>query len=213
MNKSAIFLTITTIVLIVGALILAKMTGTANRQEATTVAKSELVKADSYRLGPADAPVTLVEFADFQCPACGSVAPILKQVVDEGDDNVSLVLRHYPLPIHNNAKIAAQAAEAAGQQGKFWEMSTVLFERQTEWAENGAAQTIFTRYAEELDLDQARFASDLSNNTLRDKIERDAKEAGLLNLSGTPSLFINGQPYRGSLDYPSLKDAVEAARK
>lgn len=165
--------------------------------------------------GNADAPVTLIEYTDFQCPACGAYYPILDQVSKDLGDKVKIVIRHYPLmQIHPNALPAARAAEAAGRQGKFWEMYDLLFVNQKEWSSAAdPLKSIFPAYAGRIGLDVEQFKKDMSDSTLDDKITTDRETGNELKISGTPSFFLNGKKLEnpGSLD--ALRKAIENAAK
>lgn len=144
--------------------------------------------------GMSTAPVTIVEYSDLQCPACAFYHPIIQETLAKAGDKVRLVYRHFPLTtIHQYAQLAAQAAEAANAQGKFWEMQDLLFDRQTSWSRATDVKATLIDYAEELELDQAKFASDLDSSTIKDRVQRDATTAAQLRLSGTPSFFMNGE--------------------
>ena len=158
-----------------------------------------------------DVAVTIVEFADFQCPACAASAPLLHELL-ESESDVQLVFRHFPLDQHLNAETSAAAAEAANVQGKFWDFYDLLFERQPDWAEASDGEEIFEDYAEELGLDLDQFRSDREDESLLNHIRLDKGEGPELGVSGTPTLFINGEVYQGSRDLESLKEAVAAAR-
>lgn len=170
-----------------------------------------LTYPDSPTRGPADAKVTLVEFLDPECESCRAMFPIVKQVLTEYEGRIRLVVRYFPL--HSNSALAVKATEAAGEQGKYWEMQELLFTRQTEWGEQNVPQTDkFIVYAKELNLDIAKFTAALQNPAYQIKIERDGAEARTLNLRGTPSFFINGQPLE-SLGYEPLKALIETELK
>jgi protein-disulfide isomerase len=167
-----------------------------------------LVFPDSPTLGPADAKVTLVEFLDPECESCRAMFPIVKRVLSEYEGRIRLVVRYFPL--HSNSILAAKVTEAAGEQGKYWEMQELLFNRQSEWGEQRTSQIDkFNAYAKELGLDMAKFSAALDNPVYQTKIERDAADAATLNLRGTPSFFVNGQPVL-ELGYEPLKALVEA---
>jgi len=142
--------------------------------------------------GPAGAKTVLIEYSDFQCPACGSYHPILRKLLAEFGDRMRFAYRHFPLKQHPNAEPAARAAEAAGRQGKFWEMHDLLFEGQSTWSDLADAEGIFDGYARRLGLDLARFHADLNSAELRKTIEEDRRSGSRLNLPGTPSFFLNG---------------------
>lgn len=148
---------------------------------------------DEWSKGPKDTKVTLVEYADFQCPACKSYQPVVDQIQRKYKDQVRVVFRHFPLvQIHDNALIAAKAAEAAGSQGKFWAMHDKLFENQKEWKNNPNAKQIFKQYAQDIGLDSKQFMQDLDSDKIEERVRTDMRTAGKFNLSGTPSFIING---------------------
>jgi protein-disulfide isomerase len=145
--------------------------------------------------GSADAPVTIEEFGDYQCPPCGVLYPELEKIrADYGDSRVRLIFRHYPLVrIHPNALAAAHAAEAAGLQGKFWQMHDQLYRGQKSWEKSGDARTAFATYARNLGLDAERFARDMNNDETDRRIVADHERARTLGVDSTPILFVNGR--------------------
>ncbi|MFA7252405.1 MAG: thioredoxin domain-containing protein [Candidatus Paceibacterota bacterium] len=153
-----------------------------------------LVRENSEMTGKFGAKVTLVEFADFECPACATVSPYVKKVADLYKDNpdFNFVYRHFPLSQHANAVISAEASEAAGAQGKFWEMAEMLYKNQAEWSAVSNPTEIFVGYAKILNLDTTKFKSDLDQHLFLSKVQADLKDAVSLNLRQTPSLFLNG---------------------
>jgi Na+/H+ antiporter NhaA len=157
--------------------------------------------------GPEDAPVTLVEYGDFECPYCGQAEPIVRELL-AGRGDVRYVWRHLPLTdVHPDAELAAEAAEAADAQGKFWEMHDLLLENQ------GALQPRdLLSYAEELGLDVERFRDDLRRHAYAGRVARDVESAELSGVSGTPTFFINGRRHYGAYDVDSLTSAVKAAK-
>lgn len=152
------------------------------------------VMASDWILGNSNAPVMVLEYSDFQCPACKLYSPLIRQMSQEYGDKVAIVYRHFPLKqIHMQAELAAQAAEAAGKQGKFWEMNEKLFASQGDWAEKRKAKAIFIGYAKELGLDEAQFKKDLTSKEVRALVKADYM-SGLQNrLNSTPSFFVNGE--------------------
>jgi protein-disulfide isomerase len=147
-----------------------------------------LVVEGSPSLGPPDAPVTIVEWADFECPFCRLVYPLLEDLVKRFDGQVRLVYKLYPLASHPHGEIAARAAIAAMNQGKFWEMHHMLFDNQER-----LEQADLERYAKELGLDLVRFRKDLTSDETSAHVERDKKQAEGVGLEGTPMIFINGR--------------------
>ncbi|AKF06338.1 DsbA family protein [Sandaracinus amylolyticus] len=137
------------------------------------------------------APVTIVEFSDFECPYCGRAHPLLAELLRDFEGQVKVVFRNYPLSGHPRAMPAARAAVAAGQQGKFWEMADLLFEHQRALEDED-----LERYAQQLGLDMERFHADLHSPETQAAIERDREEGRRLNVEGTPTFFVNGRRFR-----------------
>jgi protein-disulfide isomerase len=137
--------------------------------------------------------ITLVEFSDFQCPACFSVQAPLKQILDKYGDKVTFVYRHFPLSsIHKNAQLAAQAAEAAHLQGKFFEMHDKLFANQSVWGAMSDPREEFYKYIESIELNKEKFIADLESQGVKDVVANDLLVATRYRLSGTPTFFVNG---------------------
>lgn len=146
--------------------------------------------------------VTIVEFSDFQCPACLSVQVPLKQILKKFEGKVSFVYRHFPLSsIHKNAQLAAQAAEAAGLQGKFFEMHDLLFAKQIEWSGLPTPTEKFVSYASEIGLDKDKFGKDLESSAVKELVSADSLSAARYRLTGTPSFFVNGM----KVEFPQLE--------
>lgn len=141
------------------------------------------------------AKVTIVEFSDFQCPHCAAAHPVLARVIAEFDGQVNLAFKHFPLDSHEYAAQAARAAWAAQQQGKFWEMSDRIFEEQRRLSDEKVREI-----AKSIGLDMARFEADFASERARERVEKDRKEGLALNVEGTPSLFINGRAYHGTVN-------------
>ncbi|TSC79295.1 MAG: protein-disulfide isomerase [Parcubacteria group bacterium Gr01-1014_29] len=153
----------------------------------------DAVSSEDWVGGNPDAAVTLVEYADFQCPACGQYHPIIKKLEEELGAQVRFVFRHFPLArIHPNAEAAAAAAEAAGLQGKFWEMRTILFERQNDWSKKPNPRTAFVAYAQELGLTTDQFENDMELDAIEEKIKTQLNGGTASGVNSTPTFFING---------------------
>jgi protein-disulfide isomerase len=164
--------------------------------------------------GPADAPVTLTEFGDYQCPACRSYHPIVDELMRRYPTQLKLQFHHFPLvQIHANAMLAAQVAEAAGDQGKFWEMHDLLFLQQHMWASSTNARSFFTSLASQLGLNAGQFTQSLEAVQTRDRILADVAKGRDANIPGTPTFFINGQLVPGSPGVDELALLVERALK
>lgn len=173
-----------------------------------------LVHSDSHQIGPKSPKVTLVEFGDFQCPACGASHPVVKQLQAEYKDNLTFVFRNFPLPMHKNAIQAALAAEAAGEQGKFFEMHDLIFENQKDWSEsNDPLGKYFIEYAKQLDLDIAKFEKAVKDKKYQSKIEKDQADGNSVGTVSTPTFFINGVKQSGGLPYTEFKAKIDSSLK
>lgn len=161
--------------------------------------------------GNAKAAVILEEFSDFQCPACAAYAPAVAEISKNFATDVAVVYRHLPLrSIHPHADKAARAAEAAGMQGKFWEMHDLLFAKQAEWSATGSQEN-FLAYAETIGLDQEKFLLDWAGANVKAAVSRDESLARAKNLSSTPTFVINGRILKNLGGPQSLQDAVRSA--
>lgn len=159
-----------------------------------------LVRPDSATLGAANAPVTLVEFLDPECESCAAFAPVVKKILKDYDGRMRLVVRY--MPLHPNSVRAATLTEAAGEQGKYWEMQELLFQKQPEWGTKHGPPTaapppdlnvLFDKYATDLGLDMAKVNSAVKENRFKEKIDRDLKDGQALGVRQTPSFFVNGR--------------------
>lgn len=172
---------------------------------------NEGVTAETHIKGNADASVVLVEYSDFQCPACAQFYPYVKEIMEEHQDNLRFEYRHFPLVnIHPHAVPAAQAAEAAGQQDKFWEMHDKLFENQNTWSRGGNPSAYFIQYAEELNLDMDAFRRHLDSSVLTDAINEDFEEARERGFTGTPTFTLNGEEMDFAT-FDEFQSQIEAA--
>jgi cyclophilin family peptidyl-prolyl cis-trans isomerase/protein-disulfide isomerase len=169
------------------------------------------VSEEDYVTGPQDASMTIIEYSDFQCPACSIIAPVLARLQQEYPDSVRLVYRNFPLlSVHDKAALAAQAAIAAGEQGKFWEMHDLLFATQKEWSPFTPEEFVgwLPDKVEMIGLDRVKFMEDLNREDIAKQVN-DAWENGrAIGLPGTPFILINGQIYGGPLDYNNLSKIV-----
>ena len=144
--------------------------------------------------GMPTARVTVEEFSDFQCPACGGLEPGLRRVMKDYEDRgVRFVFRNYPLQMHKYAFQASRAAEAAGLQGKFWEMHDMLYDNQKEWSDSMEPRVQFDSYATRLGLDVQRFKADMERQDLAERVKADLLRGNSLGVKGTPTVFINGR--------------------
>jgi len=165
------------------------------------------VSSADWTRGSAHATVTFTVYSDFQCPNCKGLEPILKQLVVDHPEDLRVVYRHFPLiTVHDKAALATQAAEAAGLQGKFWDMHDLLFEKQSEWEQLSPDDFIkwVSTQAEDLGLDSNQFKTDLNSEALVAKAQKAWDDGRQIPIPGTPFMLINGQAYTGPRDYDSL---------
>lgn len=155
------------------------------------------------RLGPENAPIRLVEFADYQCPYCERMVPVIKKLREEYGDKISVYYKDLPLPMHAQAEKAAEAARCAGKEGKYWEYHDLLF------SGAGLAVAQLKAFAGQLKLDQAKFDQCLDSGSEAKAVQSDYNEGKQLGLSGTPSFFLNGRFFSGAVDYSMLRDLVQ----
>lgn len=174
---------------------------------------TEVVSTD-WSIGSADAPVTIVEYSDFQCPACAAYNPVLKQLIDESAGKARLVYRHFPLPQHRYAILASKYAEAAGIQGKFWEMNDLIFSGQADWesvSDADEASAIFDGYAQSLSLDMTKLASDINNPETESKIIEQYRAGSRAGVNSTPTFFLNGKRIVNPRNIDEFKKLIEEA--
>lgn len=177
------------IVIIIGMSFMGGSTGPDYTQGVAT----EPAIGEEWVLGNASSAVRFIEYSDFQCPACYAYQPLLKQVIAEYGDRVAFIFRHYPLiQIHQNADLAARVSEAAGKQGKFWEMHDKLFDQQKAWSTLLSPLKMFESYAGELGLDLELFSADVDSDAVRKEVANDYQRGARVGASGTPTFVLNG---------------------
>jgi protein-disulfide isomerase len=211
-KKLTRFAIIALVVILVGSFIISR---SENKVDPEAIANVETMELEPRIKANAEAELSLIKYSDFQCPACAQASVALEQLVDSYGSQFSFEYRHYPLrTIHPNAQLAAQAAEAAGVQGAFWEMHDMLFEKQSEWGRSINPKKQFKGYAEDLGLNVDRFEFDLESDEVKAKVNADADEAALLQLPGTPSFLVNGevasiQDFTALLDLSAIETEEE----
>ena len=172
---------------------------------------SALSSSDWVR-GNATSTVALIEYSDFQCPACAQYHPLVKALKDEFGEKVAFGFRHFPLSqSHPNAKTAARAAEAAGLQGKFWEMHDLLFERQAEWAPKPNPKATFISYANELGINTNQFETDIDRDDLDTKINAHYQTGIASGVNATPTFFLNGIKLDNQKSYDDFRRLISQA--
>ena len=169
------------------------------------------VSASDQTKGNPESAITLVEYSDFQCPACKSYYPIVEKLMDEYGSKIRFVYRHFPLPQHKNARPTAFAAEAAGRQGKFWEMHNMIFDNQEKWAPLADPRNTLLSYAEGLGLDKEKFLQDFDSSDLQKKVEDDREGGIRSSVRATPTFFLNGAAMTNPRSYDEFKRAIDAA--
>ena len=170
--------------------------------------KQNIKLGDAPVKGPAGAKVTVVAFSDFQCPFCSRAVPVMKQIEDEYKGKVKIAFKQLPLPFHDKAHLAAEAALAANEQGKFWQMHDKLFANQ-----QALDRPNLEKYAEELGLNMTKFKAALDSGKFKDKVDSDAKEGAAVGATGTPTFFINGTKVVGAQPFDAFKTVIDTELK
>lgn len=155
--------------------------------------------------GPEDAPVRIIEFADFQCPHCRKASEMMSELLEEYDGRVVYYFKHFPLSGHDKSRVAARAAWAAQQQGKFWPMHDLIFEHQRNLSEEK-----FDQFARRLGLNFQKFKEDMNSQPASESVARDRQEAMDAGIKGTPAIFVNGQEYMGAVTKQGVKEMIES---
>lgn len=200
---------------VIGGVIWSAATAVRNTPSEGSALLTDSVSESDWVKGNPDAGVVLVEYSDFQCPACGSYFPIVKQLVEEFGDDIAFVYRHFPLSqIHSLAEMAARAAEAAGRQGAFWEMHDLIFQGRHIWSSQNRQQASqsFTQMASALGLNAAQLAVDMESPELRAKVQNDYQSGIRSSVRGTPTFFLNGERIANPRSYEAFAAVIQAAR-
>lgn len=185
-----------------------------SRQEPAPVSlKGMEIQESDHTLGNPDAVVKFIEYGDFQCPACAAQEPNVKRLMAENADWIQFAFRHLPLKqIHPNAVAGGRAAEAAHNQGKFWEMKDLLFSRQTEWATLPDPTSKFLEFSNSLGLDENQFIADYNSGEVRDRVESDYQTAVAAGMNSTPTFFVNGEQIPNPATYDQLLQLMQNKR-
>lgn len=183
----------------------------ARIESTSTVGGTQNMKPEHVR-GTSSAPVTLEEFADFQCPSCAmTTLQSIKPMEDNFGSRLRVVFWHFPLPNHKHGREAALAAEAASRQGKFWEMHDLLFQRQGDWSKVDDIHPVFEAYAQELKLNVERFKKDFGSADVAAAVDRQHEQGEARGVKNTPTLFINGHEFPPPFNPDRLREAIDAA--
>lgn len=196
-----------TVAIVVGAIFFFNQSSASG----TKVDASLLVRPDSDKISSGSGAVTLVEFSDYQCPACGAYYRIVKQLISEFKDSMTFVYRNYPLPQHPNARLAAQAAEAAGRQNKFWEMHDILFTKQSDWSSAANVKDVFIQYAGTLQLNTDQFTKDTDASDIKAKIDEDVNDGNAVGINATPTFFLNGEKLENPASIDDFRTLIKTA--
>ncbi len=176
--------------------------------------KVGVVNSLDHIKGNATSSVVIVEYSDFQCPACRTYYPVTKELIAEFGNQIAFVYRHFPLTsIHKNSEFAAQAAEAAAKQDKFWQMHDLLFEKQDEWADATNVKPIFESYATLLGISVPQFKIDLNSKKIKDFVKAQRTRAIKLKLQGTPTFFVNGKQIKNPTSVEAFRLIIKNAIK
>jgi len=208
-NKFLIGTATITLILIIGGVIFFSKNQPPPENSSQDIDQNTVLAGATHTIGNQNAPLNVVEFGDFQCPACAQAEPILKKILSQNREKIYFTFRHYPLTFHKNARIAAQAAEAASIQGKFWEMHDLIYQNQKEWSDSTGAEEIFERYAEDIGLDKSKFKDDIDKTTAI--INDDYALGNKVGVQSTPTFYINGKKYSGvvsEVTFQQLLDSV-----
>lgn len=217
MNGKAWGIFIIVVVAVLGGLAYLSSQGRLNVSDISADAAHRALAADERNgniedqlLGKKDAKVVIVEYGDYQCPGCATIAPRAKAIAEKYKDHTSLIFRNYPVPGHTSARPAAAIAEAAGLQGKFWDMHSLLFAKQREWsgAQPKERNDLFIGYAKQLGLDTDQLLKDAGSDRVTKKINFDSAIGRLHSVSATPTVIVNGTKVE---DLNEVEAAVERA--
>ncbi len=194
--KTLLTLGIVCVILILGAALFhSKNPGSSpavSISNATTTDMTLFVRPDSEKIDDPAAKVTIDEFADYECPFCKQINPGLNALLAQYKGKIRFIYRNFPLPQHQYAFAAAEVAEAAGDQGKFWQMHDLLFSRQDEWINSQSPESLFIGYAQELGLNKDQFTQALTSEKYKAKITRDVADGNALGVDATPTFYVDG---------------------
>jgi protein-disulfide isomerase len=219
-SKATMWFIVGFVVLIIGGLIIAGIYSSGSSSGTTssggfTATTAPAIAAADWKEGNPNAKVTLVEYGDFECPACGAYFPIVQQLVANYSSTVLFVFRNFPLyQIHPDAGISAQVAEAAGLQGKYWQMNSLLYEKQNDWSTTSPDQVVanfFDGYAQSIGLDVNKFNQDISASVVLNKIQADVNGGTSAQIDHTPTFFVNLAQIQNPASYNDFASVLDQA--
>lgn len=205
-NKFLIGTVIVTLILIAAGIIFFSKGSKSNPSQQQNFDQAQLIQDAKHSRGTLGSAVTIVEFADLQCPACQAAQPIINQTLEKHSQNIHFVFRHFPLTSHKNSTIAAKAAESAANQGKFFEMIDSIYENQKEWEQEANPRENFQKYASDLALNPEQFNQDIERDY--ENINADYALGNKAGVQSTPTFFINGQKYTGVIQAQQLEQII-----
>lgn len=174
-------------------------------------ARATEVVSQDWKYGKSDAKVILVEYLDFECEACASVFPMVQKIKEEYKDKVQFVVRYFPLDGHKSSRPVAYAVEAVGQQGKFWEMYELIFQKQVEWSRSQNVEQELEKYAISLGIDMDKYRADIESSEIKERIVSDLKKGRVLDVQATPAFFLNGEKIIPPSNIASFKKLLDDA--
>ncbi len=210
MSNRFVVILLALVVAFAGVFLVTKKKNTSNSGGTNSAAK-----LSNHIEGQGKKGVTLTEYGDFQCPACGQYYPLVKQIKAKYASDIVFQFRNFPLTqIHPNARAAARAAEAAGKQNKFWEMHNILYEQQQSWSTASDPNSFFQQYAKQLSLDTVKFKQDAASSAINDIINADVAEAERLGANSTPTFVLDGKKIdKNPQDLDGFNKLIDAAIK
>ena len=219
-NKTFIVIGLVTLIIFIGGVFLFSK-GSNSTVSNTKVNSSLLIPQNAiatsgfangiYLPATTSATVTLVEFGDYECPACGVYSPLVKQLLTEFAGKVTYVFRNYPLAQHKNAPITSYAVEAASLQVKYWEMHEKVYATQSEWSNLSDPKDLLIGYAKDFGMDTTKFTSDLTSTSVKDKVKSDTNDGNTIGITQTPTFYLNGQKITLEGSYDQLRSLVQNA--
>lgn len=212
-QKRIIIWTSSVLVILVTSIAIWQVTTAPKPIRSTPGQLSLPVSAEDWARGASTSPVSLVEYSDFQCPACGYYHPVIEEVLKKDGKDITFTYRHFPLPQHKNALNAAYSAEAAGMQGKFWEMHKLLFDHQNDWSELADPKPTFEGYAKEIGLDIEKYKTDRDTDAVKEAVKKDIETGTKSGVNSTPSFYLNGKKIENPQNVAAFEALIENTLK
>ncbi len=215
-SKAVIWIIAVTLILVTGSLIVLGIMQPSNSGTSSgfTTTTAPAITSTDHTQGDASSSVSLIEYGDFQCPACGDYYPVVQQILSAYGSRILFVFRNYPLPQHPDAQVAAYAAEAAGLQGKYWQMNDTLYQKQNDWtnaAPDKVVSQFFDGYASSLGLNVTQFNKDITSTQVANKVTNDVNGGNSASIDHTPTFFINLKQISNPSNYDQFKSDIDQA--